>query len=217
MSNQPAVLQNPLVGEPSGSCWFAAWTRSRQEKVAAAMLQASGVQIFLPLKSELRQWSDRVQTVEVPLFSGYLFIRMNAQKESRFRVLNIPGIAGLVGNGSGPWPIPDQQIEAIRTILVRRVECSLIPLLEEGSLVRVIRGPLTGIEGRLLQSKSTSRLLISIGMVRQSVAVQLSREDVELIDRSVASTSPGVSVTRHSRIPSSRAMLTDRRTSFPCD
>ena len=146
----------------SDTRWFAVWTRSRQEKVAASMLQMVGVDHFLPLKSELRQWTDRKQTVSVPLFSGYLFVRMNPTKDSRLQVLKAPGIAGFVGNSNGPLPIPDQQIEDIRTILAQRADCTVIPILEEGDRVRVVRGPLTGIEGRLLQTNSSSRLLISI-------------------------------------------------------
>jgi transcription antitermination factor NusG len=166
--------------------WFAVWTRSRQEKVAAAMLHTVGVDHFLPLKSELRQWSDRKQTVSVPLFCGYLFVRMNPTKDSRLEVLKAPGIAGFVGNSAGPLPIPDQQIEDIRTILGRRLDCTVIPILEEGDRVRVVRGPLTGIEGRLLQSNSSSRLLISIEMLHKSIAVSLSSRDVELLGRSAA-------------------------------
>jgi transcription antitermination factor NusG len=162
--------------------WFAVWTRSRQEKVAASMLETLGVPHFLPLKSEIRQWSDRKQTVHVPLFSGYLFVRMNPSKDSRIHVLKAPGIAGFVGNSAGPLPIPDQQIEDIRTVLTRRVEYSVLPLFTEGDRVRVIRGPLEGIEGRLLRSNSKSRLLISIEMIHKSLAVTVSRLDVELIE-----------------------------------
>jgi transcription termination/antitermination protein NusG len=162
--------------------WFAVWTRSRQEKIAAAMLGTLGVQHFLPLKSELRQWSDRKQTVHLPLFSGYLFVRMDPNKDGRLQVLKTPGIAGFVGNNTGPLPIPDQQIEDIRTVLTERVECTVLPFLEEGACVRVVRGPLAGVEGRLLQGNSTTRLLISIEMIHKSLAVSVSRQDVELLD-----------------------------------
>jgi transcription antitermination factor NusG len=168
------------------SRWYAVWTRSRQEKVAATMLETLGIDHFLPLKSEIRQWSDRRQTVSVPLFSGYLFVRMDPTKDSRLQVLKAPGIVGFVGNNTGPLPIPDQQIEDIRTVLEGRVECIVFPLLEEGDHVRVVRGPLTGLEGRLLQSNSTSRLLISIEMIHKSLAVSVSRQDVELIDAKAA-------------------------------
>ena len=178
------MMSHTMEGDSSDSQWFAVWTRSRQEKVAAAMLQTLGVHHFLPLKSELRQWSDRKQTVSVPLFSGYLFVHMNPAKDRRLQVLQAPGIVGFVGNSKGPLPIPDHQIEGIRTILDRRVECTVIPILDEGDRVRVVHGPLTGIEGRLLQSNSASRLLISIEMLHKSIAVMLSSQDVELLGHS---------------------------------
>lgn len=180
------MVHTAVEFEKSEIQWFAIWTRSRQEKAAAAMLQTVGVDYFLPVTSEVRQWSDRKQTISVPLFSGYLFVHMNPTKDSRLQVLKTPGIVGFVGNSSGPLPIPDQQIEDIRTLLATRAECTVIPLLEEGDLVRVVRGPLTGIEGRLLQSNSSSRLLISMEMLHKTVAVNLSRHDVELLGRSAA-------------------------------
>ena len=164
------------------SCWYAVWTRSRQEKVAAATLNTLGIEHYLPLKSELRQWSDRKQMVEVPLFSGYLFVCISLlRKNSKLQVLKVPGIVGFVGNQTGPLPIPDQQIEDIRTVLTAGVEYSVHAFLKEGDRVRVVRGALTGVEGTLVRTNSASRLLISIEMIRQSLSVIVLREDVELI------------------------------------
>ena len=179
-------MDNYLEIDPSNSRWFAVWTRSRQEKAAAAMLATVGVQHFLPLKSEVRQWSDRKQTVSVPLFNGYLFVRMNPGRDSRLQVLKAPGIAGFVGNSTGPLPIPDQQIEDIRTVLTTQAECTALPLMEEGDRVRVVRGPLAGVEGRLARGNSTSRLLISIEMIHKTLAVSVSRDDVESVDAEAA-------------------------------
>lgn len=165
-----------------GSQWFAVWTRSRQEKSAATMLATLGVPHFLPLKSEVHQWSDREQTVTVPLFSGYLFVRINLAKDNRLRVLNTSGIAGFVGNHTGPLPIPDHQIEDIRTVLKTRVECTVIPVVNEGDRVRVLRGPLAGIQGRLVRSNSSSRLSISIETLHKSLLINVSRHDVELLE-----------------------------------
>jgi transcription elongation factor/antiterminator RfaH len=171
---------------PSGSSWFAVWTKSRQEKAAASILETLGVQHFLPLKSEFRQWSDRKQAVSVPLFSGYLFVRMNPSKDSRLQVLKTPGVAGFVGNSTGPLPIPDQQIESIRTVLSNRIEFATLPLIEEGDPVRVVRGVLAGVEGTYVRANSASRLIISIQMIHQSLAVSVSRHDVEPISRNAA-------------------------------
>ena len=80
---------------------------------------------------------------------------MNLARDSRLKVLNTSGIAGFVGNQTGPLPIPEQQIEDIRTVLEMRVECLAVPLLNEGDRVRVLRGPLAGVEGKLVRSNSS--------------------------------------------------------------
>ena len=162
------------------ACWYAVWTRSRQEKEAAATLSALGIRNYLPLTSELRQWSDRKQMVEVPLFSGYLFVCIS-MLSSKLPVLKVPGIVAFVGNLSGPCPIPHEQIEDIRTVLTSRIEYSVHHFLHKGDRVRVVRGALAGVEGTLERAGSGSRLLISIAMIRQSISVNVLREDVELV------------------------------------
>jgi transcription antitermination factor NusG len=171
-----------IGNSPTDSQWFAVWTRSRQEKSSAAILEAIGIPHFLPLRSEVRQWSDRKQSVTVPLFTGYLFVRINPARDSRLDVLKTPGIAGFVGNQTGPLPVPDHQIEDIRIVLETRAECKVLPLLNEGDCVRVVRGPLAGVEGRLVRTNSSTRLSISIEMIQKSLLVTVSRHDVELVD-----------------------------------
>jgi transcription antitermination factor NusG len=182
------AIDYEIVNSQTDSQWFAVWTRSRQEKSSAAILEAIGVPHFLPLKSEVRQWSDRRQTVTVPLFTGYLFVRINSASNRRLEVLKTPGIAGFVGNQTGPLPVPDQQIEDIRTVLETRVECSVFPLLNEGDRVRVVRGSLAGVEGRLVRTNSSTRLSISIEMIHKSLLVSVSRDDVELLEHRAAMT-----------------------------
>lgn len=161
------------------ACWYALWTRSRQEKVASAILNSLGIQHYLPLKSELRQWSDRRQMVEIPLFSGYLFVHTSLLKSIRLQLLKVPGIVDFVGNQSGPLPIPDHQIEDVRAVLSAGVEYSVEPFLKMGDRVRVVRGALAGVEGALIYHNSVSRLLISVELIHQSLSVNVPRGDVE--------------------------------------
>lgn len=163
------------------SRWYAVWTRSRQEKAAAGALAQVGIHYYLPLRPELRQWSDRKQLVEVPLFSGYLFVYVNPLKEARLKVLKVPGVVAFVGNQTGPLPIPNKEIEDIQTVLASGANCSVQPSLKEGDRVRVVRGALAGVEGMLVRANSESRLLISIDMIRQSLAVSISSADVERV------------------------------------
>lgn len=176
-----------LDSPDSGDRWYALWTRSRQEKTVASTLSTLGVRHYLPLKPELHVWSDRKQKVEVPLFSGYVFVFMDLFGDSRLRVLKVPAVVSLVGSKAGPLPIPLQQIEDIRTVLASGFKVSAQPCPEVGERVRVVRGALAGVEGTMVRTDSGSRLLISIDMVRQSLAVSVSAEDVERVDPSTNS------------------------------
>jgi transcription termination/antitermination protein NusG len=162
--------------------WYAIKTLSRQEKAAASRLTSIGVSLYLPLSSQLRQWSDRKKLVELPLFPGYVFVRMDLSQGTKLDVLKTPGVVGFVGNASGPLPIPETQIESVRTVIERGAECSPLPLRRAGDKVRVIRGPLAGIEGTLLKIGSDSQLVITIEMIQQSVAITISEQDLEPIE-----------------------------------
>ncbi len=109
--------------------WYAVSTRSRQEKIAASMLENLEVAHFLPLIEEERQWSDRKQKVTLPLFPGYLFVQIARSNELQLRVLKVPGVVDFVGNRNGPLAIPKTEIESIRAVVLRGVSYSPCPFL----------------------------------------------------------------------------------------
>jgi len=185
------MMNSATSNYPRESTWFAVRTRSRQEKVAASALEALGVPNFLPLKSEVHRWSDRKQAVQIPLFSGYLFVRINLARDSRLKVLKTPGVSGLVGNQSGPLPISDAEIENIRTVLEQVPQCSTYPFLTIGERVRVVRGALLGVEGTLVRSQADFKLVISVELIQQSIAVNIHASDVQsAVDPTNRSTCP---------------------------
>lgn len=161
--------------------WFAVRIRARQEMSTEANLQTIGVQHYLPVKEEVRQWSDRKRQVKVPLFSGYTFVRIQPTSGYWLQVLKLPGVLGFVGNATGPLAIPDQQIEDIRTLLAERFECDVLSNCPEGTRVRVRSGALAGLEGTLVRYNSMLRLVVSIETIDKSLAIVVSREDVELL------------------------------------
>lgn len=161
------------------SRWYAVSTRSRHEKFAASMLKSLGVRNFLPLMTEVRRWSDRKQVVASPLFSCYLFVNIPDSAESRLRVLKVPGVVSLVGNMNGPVPIPEKKIESVRVVLAQGIECFPYPYLKAGDRVRIVRGPLAGVEGAIGRSGADARLVISIEMIQQSVVIHVDSRDVE--------------------------------------
>jgi transcription antitermination factor NusG len=166
--------------EPS---WYAVSTRSRQEKVAASMLESLAIVHLLPLFNEERRWSDRKQMVTLPLFPGYVFVKITRSPELQLRVLKVPGIVDFVGNRKGPLAIPESDIESVRAVVSRGVGCSPHPFLEAGCRVRVVRGVLAGVEGTLSRCGAESKLIISVEMIQRSVSVSVAVSDVELVYR----------------------------------
>jgi transcription elongation factor/antiterminator RfaH len=159
--------------------WYAVLTRSRQEKIAASMLEYLEVANFLPLLSQERRWSDRKQMVNAPLFPGYLFVRIATTAELLLRVLKVPGVVDFVRSSTGPLPIPESEIQNVRAALSSGVACSPYPFLRVGDRVRVVRGPLAGVEGTFIRNGSQSKLVISVEMIQRSVSISVAESEVE--------------------------------------
>jgi transcription antitermination factor NusG len=161
------------------SQWYAVRTRSRQEKSAAAMLEVLGVSHFLPLISQERQWSDRKKMVAMPIFPGYLFVRIMATSGLELRVRQVPGIVNFVGNQNGPSAVPEEEIQNVRDLLSREAKCFPCPFMKAGDRVRIVRGALAGIEGSFIRCGARSRVVVSVEIIQRSIAVDVSAHDVE--------------------------------------
>jgi transcription termination/antitermination protein NusG len=174
------VLDSVSVGqlvEPAQ--WYAIRTRSRHEKMVADQLDRMGVENFLPLVKRSRQWSDRVKQVELPLFSGYTFVRLILSSPDRLRVLQTHGVAGFVGISCVGTPIPDSQIEDVRTLLSSEVPFEEQPFLRVGQRVRVRGGALDGVEGILSAQNDDRSLVISLEPIQRSLSVRIQGYSVE--------------------------------------
>jgi len=145
-------------------------------------LNAKGVESYLPVLRELHQWKDRRKPVEVPAFGGYLFARFDATQRNRVRVLETSGVVRLLGHQGEPEAVPDSEIESLRLSLNSGAPCTRHPYLANGSLLRIERGPLSGLEGRLVRSANALRLVVCVASVGQAIAVEVAREDVAPID-----------------------------------
>ncbi len=156
--------------------WYAIRTRSRHEKQVRDRLAAQGVEQLLPTVIRLNQWKDRKKEVEVPLFSGYCFARFSWQE--RMAVQKVSGVVEVVRGGDGPEPIPDQEIDAIRSLMTSTLRYDSHPYLHEGMMVEVRRGPLEGVRGILVRKEKRHRLVISVHLIRQAAAVEIDATDV---------------------------------------
>lgn len=159
-----------LTGE-SNLPWFALQVRSRSETVVASFLKGNGYEWFLPTYICRKRWSDRIKNVEVPLFPGYLFCRFNPQY--RLPILKTPGVITVVGVARTPMPVDDAEIAALRAIVNSGVGRQPWPYLQVGQRVRIEYGALCGLEGILLDFKGRHRVVVSVTLLRRSVAAEI--------------------------------------------
>ena len=153
--------------------WFAIRTASGREKAAAGQLENKGYEAFLPIYRSRRRWCDRVKELELPLFPGYLFCRFDFN--DRLPVLVTPGVKLIVGFGKTPTPVSDGEIEALRRVVASGAAAEPHEYLAIGQRVRIRDGSLAGVEGVLLQVKSSWRIVLSVELLRRSVAVEVDR------------------------------------------
>ncbi len=165
---------------PPAALWYAVVLRSRFERKTHASLIESGIESFLPLIEELHTWSDRKKIVQEPLFRGYLFVRTELRR--KVEILEKPGVVRFVEFGGKPVPVPERQIEWVRLALREPRQVAREPYYNAGDRVRVIAGPLTGLEGFILQTRGHSRLVISLSSIAQSFSVEVTEECVEKLE-----------------------------------
>ena len=157
---------------PKDKRWYALYTKSRAEKQVSEQLKRAGIDVYLPLRKVLKQWSDREKWVEEPLFRSYTFIHI-AESEY-YNALNIPGAVRYITFEGKAVPIPAQQIEAIRQFVDTGQELPDVDLqLEPGSLVNIIAGPMKGIDGELIEIMGKKKVKIEIDGLGQYVCLEL--------------------------------------------
>ena len=155
--------------------WYAAYTRSRHEKRVHDRLRALTIESFLPLYNTLSRWKDRNVCVQLPLFPGYLFVRIALC--DRHRVLHLPGVVRLVGQDNRPEPLADREIEALRCAIAQNIPVEPHPFLKTGEKVLIARGPFLGMEGILVR-KNKLRVLLSLSQIHSSFVLTVDADDV---------------------------------------
>jgi transcription antitermination factor NusG len=184
-------MENPLaarvmeaetvaVGELEASVqprWYAVYTRANHERRVADQLAERGVEHFLPQYESVRKWKDRKVRLQMPLFPGYVFVHLALQ--NRLNVLQVPGVACLVGFAGRPAAVPEEEFAKIRGFLKQGLRAEPHPYLKAGRRVRVRSGPLEGMEGIVLSRKNSCRLVILLELIQRAMAVDVDSADVE--------------------------------------
>lgn len=165
----------------SHQAWYAVHVQPRYEKAVASGLRTRGYEEFLPTYACMRRWSDRIQKVRVPLFTGYLFCRFEA--DHRLPILTIPGVLHIVGTGKLPRPVEEQEITALQTVVASGLLLEPWPFLQTGQRVQIQDGPLRNVEGILSEIGDRGKLIVSITLLQRSVAVAIDRSWITPISR----------------------------------
>lgn len=159
--------------------WFAVYTTSRHEKAIAEHFALRKIESFLPLYRTQRLWKNGCRMdLQLPLFPSYIFVRIRSLE--RVRVLEVPGVLSLVSAAGKPVPLPEPEIEALRSSLPL-VKCEPHPYLVIGDRVRIKSGSLEGMEGVLLRKKGFLRVVLSLDLIMKSLAVEVDADNVEPI------------------------------------
>jgi len=156
--------------------WCAVYTRHQHERTVTEMLESKGFEAFFPSYESVRKWKDRRKVISLPLFPCYVFVR--GAIERRLPVLTTPGVHMLITSGEQVATVPEQEIEAIRRTVQAQIGVEPHPFVRCGERVRVVRGSLEGVEGVLARKKNLYRLILSVEMLAQSVAVEIDAQDV---------------------------------------
>jgi len=158
--------------------WHVAYVRVNQERRVTTHLDHRGIEQYLPCYNSTRQRKDRRVTLSVPLFPGYIFVRVAAPE--RMSVLTVPNIISLVGNKSGPAEIPDGHIEQLQNGIT---ECSVHPhaYLQTGTQVLILRGPMAGFKGILIRHRNNARVVVNIDTIARAFSVEIDINDVEVL------------------------------------
>ncbi len=163
-----------LYAEPR---WYACHTRARSEKKVAERLEMAGVEPYLPLLEQERQWADRVKRVRFPLFPGYVFAHFDLTQLGG--VVRTPGVSQVLRVNGYPTPVRKEELDSIRRLVEGANETGLLPTsedyLEAGQSVRVVSGPFKGMHGALMEVRGASRVRVRLSAIRQAVSVEIDR------------------------------------------
>jgi transcription antitermination factor NusG len=180
------------VDNASSPLWYAAYTSARHEKTVAEHLRQREIEHFLPLYETVHRWRNGRHRVQLPLFPGYVFVRMSMRE--KLRVLQVPGLAQIVSFNGAPAALPESEIETLRRALASGTLAQPHPYLAVGSRVEICRGPLQGLRGVLLRHQGQLRVVLSIEMIMRSIVVEVEACDVVAVDQSTAPVIPAIAV-----------------------
>jgi len=162
--------------------WYAFRVRPRHEKLVSMSLRGKGYEEFLPLAKSKRRWADRSPIIDMPLFPGYIFCDIERSEIGRIRCTH--GVVDVIRAGSAPLPANRSEIEGLRKATEAEIQLESWPYIDPSTTgrLRIVSGPLSGLEGMLVQVRGKERLVLSVDLLCRSVLVELPPSSVELCE-----------------------------------
>jgi transcription antitermination factor NusG len=156
--------------------WFALSVATRHEKKVSSQLEQKGYETFLPLYRRQHRYARRIREFQLPLFPGYLFCRIDPGL--RLPVLTTPGVFNFLGVGNIPNPVADEEIKALQIAVRAAFPMEPYNYWQTGQKGRIVSGPLSGLEGIVVESSKPLRLILSITLIQRSVLLEIDADCV---------------------------------------
>ena len=160
--------------------WYVIYVRSRHEKSVYSALLDKGIDASLPMMTVVRKWSDRKKKMQIPLFRGYVFVKIDVNIDN-LNVLQTAGVVKFIGIRNKPSRIPDEQIHWMHMLVAESDTVRAEKEIPVGQRVRVMIGPFKGIKGVVRRVGSRSRLVVLIESIMQAISIDIKPEYLEKI------------------------------------
>lgn len=168
--------------------WFVLLTRSNFEKTVYDTIIKKKIETFLPRIKRKSQRKDRNLMIEIPLFPGYVFVKSTTTPDAQLNILKTIGAVRLLGNQSGPVPVPSSQIESLK--ILTRANMDLITgeniRIKKGESVMILEGPMAGLKGEFIRYKGKGRVIIKIEALGQYAGVETEESNIEKLPELLA-------------------------------
>jgi transcriptional antiterminator NusG len=169
-----------MVQMTDGFNWYALYVKSRYEFVTRDELRRKEIEAYLPSVRRMSQWKDRKKSIEFPLFPGYLFVFVQGSLEAFTTVLKTRGAVNLLSSQPGrPALVPSEEIDSLKLLVESGSNYEIYPNLQIGKRVRVVRGPLSGAIGTIVNKEEPYMFLVNIDILGRSVGVRVFADDIE--------------------------------------
>jgi transcription antitermination factor NusG len=164
-------------GSRGALLWYATYTRPRHEKRVAQQLAGKAVENYVPLYESARQWKNGRHIVQMPLFPGYVFVRIALRDQ--LDVLRVRGVVELVGSSGVPVPLEETEIISLRRALSQGGRAEPHPFITEGRKVRITAGPFAGLQGFVMRRKRSVQVVVSLELIQRSIRLEIDSTELE--------------------------------------